>query len=308
MKNKFAFALIFTLFGLIILLSSAKRQSAFLTASTIETGLKYIPASIGMFQVFENEKLQESGVLHKVNSFYIWSVEVSNKCYREYLGALLNVRDTLSFKKALPDTLVWRDKLGYNEPYVDYYFRHPAYDDYPVVGLTYDQCMDFCRFLTKFYRSIPSVKYKGAEFDLPTETEWCFAAGGGQENAMFPWGTNRLQNSKGQYLANYRQMSDASIKRSSTNPKQLEVSEHADDVFYDNATVTAPVTSYWPNNYGLYNTSGNVEEFVKEKGISKGGSWKDTGYYLKVPVKEFYDSLNSASNERGFRFVMRLTN
>jgi hypothetical protein len=52
--------------------------------------------------------------------------------------------------------------------------------------------------------------------------------------------------------------------------------------------------------------AGNVEEFVLEKGISKGGSWSDTGYYLQNAVEEHYDSTFSASSERGFRIVMKI--
>ncbi|MGZ4082766.1 MAG: gliding motility lipoprotein GldJ, partial [Bacteroidia bacterium] len=52
------------------------------------------------------------------------------------------------FFKALPDTLVWREKLAYNEPYVDYYLRHPAYRDYPVVGVSWLQANDFCTWRT----------------------------------------------------------------------------------------------------------------------------------------------------------------
>ena len=52
------------------------------------------------------------------------------------------------YTKALPDTLVWRDKLGYNEPYVTQYLRHPAYDNYPVVGVSWTQANDFCVWRT----------------------------------------------------------------------------------------------------------------------------------------------------------------
>ena len=52
------------------------------------------------------------------------------------------------YNKSLPDTLVWRDKLGYNEPYVTQYLRHPAYDNYPVVGVSWTQANDFCVWRT----------------------------------------------------------------------------------------------------------------------------------------------------------------
>ena len=54
----------------------------------------------------------------------------------------------LVYKKALPDTLVWRRPMAYNEPYVQYYFRHPSYNDYPVVGVSWLQASDYCAWST----------------------------------------------------------------------------------------------------------------------------------------------------------------
>jgi formylglycine-generating enzyme len=91
-----------------------------------------------------------------VSSFYMDETEVRNIDYLEYLFWLERVYgsnyDNGSypevFWKALPDTNVWRDKLSYNEPYVELYLRHPAYQDYPVVGVNWQQCVDFCAWRT----------------------------------------------------------------------------------------------------------------------------------------------------------------
>ncbi|MEO6681624.1 MAG: SUMF1/EgtB/PvdO family nonheme iron enzyme [Ginsengibacter sp.] len=85
-----------------------------------------------------------------VNSFYIDETEVANVHYREYLYWLANTfdNDTTIMRMALPDTLVWRSELAYNEPYVEYYFRYPAYNYYPVVGVTWEQAHDFCVWRT----------------------------------------------------------------------------------------------------------------------------------------------------------------
>ena len=77
-----------------------------------------------------------------VSSFYIDETEVCNSDYREYLYWTMRVfgeQYPEVWKKALPDTLVWRDELAFNEPYVETYFRHPSYDDYPVVGVNWNQ-------------------------------------------------------------------------------------------------------------------------------------------------------------------------
>jgi sulfatase modifying factor 1 len=81
-----------------------------------------------------------------VPSFYIDETEVANVHYREYIYWLENVfsGDTSIMKRALPDTLVWREELAYNEPYVEYYFRYPSYNYFPVVGVSWQQAHDFC--------------------------------------------------------------------------------------------------------------------------------------------------------------------
>lgn len=86
-----------------------------------------------------------------VSSFYMDETEVANVHYREYLYWLQRVfGDDYPevYRRALPDTLVWRDELAYNEPYVDYYFRHPAYNFYPVVGVNWLQAVEFCKWRT----------------------------------------------------------------------------------------------------------------------------------------------------------------
>jgi gliding motility-associated lipoprotein GldJ len=86
-----------------------------------------------------------------ISSFYMDETEVSNFSYLEYLYWTQRVFGPTFpdiYYKALPDTLVWREKLAYNEPYVEYYLRHPAYRDYPVVGVNWLQANDFCAWRT----------------------------------------------------------------------------------------------------------------------------------------------------------------
>lgn len=86
-----------------------------------------------------------------VSSFYMDETEITNLNWLEYLywlGRIFGLDYPEVVKNALPDTLVWRRKLSYNEPYVDYYLRHPAYRDYPVVGINWLQANDFCQWRT----------------------------------------------------------------------------------------------------------------------------------------------------------------
>jgi sulfatase modifying factor 1 len=87
-----------------------------------------------------------------VNSFFIDKTEVANVHYREYLYWLENVFGQAGMDsvvdQAKPDTLVWRSELAFNEPYVEYYFRHPSYNYYPVVGVSWKQAQEFCIWRT----------------------------------------------------------------------------------------------------------------------------------------------------------------
>ena len=119
-----------------------------------------------------------------VNSFFIDRTEVANVHYREYLYWLENVFSDDQYKKVIegaqPDTLVWRSELAYNEPYVEYYFRHPSYNYYPVVGVTWKQATDYCIWRTDRVNELELMK-KGKEYINPNtiKTEM---NGGGQEN------------------------------------------------------------------------------------------------------------------------------
>ena len=85
-----------------------------------------------------------------VSSFYMDETEVRNVDYREYLFWLRRVyKDYPEVRRrALPDTLVWRSPMGFNDPYVQYYFRHPAYNNYPIVGVSWVKANDFCLWRT----------------------------------------------------------------------------------------------------------------------------------------------------------------
>jgi formylglycine-generating enzyme required for sulfatase activity len=161
--------------------------------------------------------------------------------------------------KTLPDTLVWRNKNSYNEPYVGYYYRHPAYKKYPVVGITYEQAIAFCKWRAERVKEFlcDSKKYDQVEFEyrLPSKNEWEFVSSDCLN--MFK---NRGRNEKGQITFNHRWAKD-SIEWVSSDKERA------------GSEILAPVYSYWPNRFKLYNMIGNVSEMVLEKGISKGGSW-----------------------------------
>lgn len=106
-----------------------------------------------MGQTEQDVMYEYTGVPRQVTlaSFYMDETEVANVHYREYLYWLSRVFGAdypEVVRNALPDTMVWRSELAYNDPYVEYYFRHPAYNFYPVVGVNWLQANDFCKWRT----------------------------------------------------------------------------------------------------------------------------------------------------------------
>ena len=186
--------------------------------------------------------------------------EIRNLDYLEYIHWVKKY-DSLNYAKALPDSLVWRDALYYNEPYVKYYFTHPAYRNYPVVGVSYEQALAFCKWRTERVKEFVKLKKhsntimetfhaKDIYYRLPTKEEWEYAASAriGQ-----PYGFESIH--------------------SKDNSPNFNVKEAA-LLEYDQNDVTIPEMSNKPNSFGLYNTIGNVAEMIIDKGICKGGSWK----------------------------------
>ncbi len=106
-----------------------------------------------------------------VSSFYMDETEVTNADYREYLHWLKRVYTDypLVYMEALPDTLVWRGALAFNEPMTEYYFRHPSYNDYPVVGVTWLQASKYCEWRTDRVNESMLIK-EGILMDDPNQT------------------------------------------------------------------------------------------------------------------------------------------
>ena len=260
-----------------------------------------------------------------VSSFYLDQTEVTNFHWLEYLywiSRAYNETYPMVYKNALPDTLVWRSKLGFNEKYVDYYLRHPAYRDYPVVGVSWLQASDYCKWRTDRVNEYILIRegilafnidqrdentfntdaYYAGQYEeglvkniqdlnpsnlngkklgerivrmedgillpryrLPTEAEWEFAATGlignlqeGTENInerrLYPWNGHWVRQDEAMFTGQIR----ANFVRGRGD--YMGVAGHLND----GADVTAPVESYWPNDYGLYHMAGNVSEWVMD--------------------------------------------
>lgn len=271
-----------------------------------------------------------------VQSFYMDETEVTNNMYLQYLDYIKrkfppsDQNYSNIYYGAIPDTLVWRNPLGFNESLVKNYLRHPSYATYPVVGVNWVQATEFSEwrtdrvnerrlsdegyterdaylglgdddvpaFSTETYMAAPSKAYGGneeiltggkvtqsklkrnqgddesgkyvqmrdgvllgSEYRLPTEAEWEFAALGMSSvrdynsyrgKKKYPWDGDytRTGNKKirGDQKANFKQgVGDYG-----------GISGWSDD----QAAITAPIKSFEPNDFGLYDMAGNVAEWV----------------------------------------------
>jgi gliding motility-associated lipoprotein GldJ len=113
-----------------------------------------------------------------VQSFYMDETEVTNLMYLEYLDWLKNVFPPSEenyrriYEGALLDTLVWRNRLGYNEVMTNNYLRHPAYSAYPVVGVSWIQAVEFSKWRTDRVNELiletEGITARGARYNTET--------------------------------------------------------------------------------------------------------------------------------------------
>lgn len=229
--------------------------------------------------------------LAKINErLYASKFEVSNKNYREFLQVLIKENRMSELSIARIDTLKWNDNISSysNNPYVDYYHKHPAYKNYPVVNVSYEAAQLYCEWLTLTYNSSRNRKFNKVKFRLPSENEWEMASRGGDSLAKYPWKGEFLKNPKGLYLCNFARDSNDTI--GTTNKLN------------DSADITALVNSYYPNQFGIFNLSGNVAEMISDKQIIKGGSWQSTPEYLTITSKQSNDG--NPKPTVGFRYFV----
>jgi formylglycine-generating enzyme len=215
-----------------------------------------------------------------------------------------------------PDTLCWIRDMTYsfNDPQASIYFWHPSYDDYPVVGVTWVQARAFSIWRTDYMNS--ALRKQGVSdvqaYRLPLETEWEYASRGGLDLSMYPWGGPYTRNNKGCFLANFKPLRGNYID--------------------DGSVYAAKVGSYEPNEYGLFDMSGNVAEWtscayspnsyvfthdlnpnyeynakpgddpVMKRKVVRGGSWKDIAYFLQNGSRD-YEYQDSTKPYVGFRNV-----
>ena len=292
-----------------------------------------------------------------VQSFYLDQTEIANIHWLEYLFYIQRDSSEAFYLSALPDTTVWEKELAYNTPYVSNYLRYPGFRYYPVVGVSWNQAVDYCRWRTEAVNKQKAIEYYGEdyidgdippvesgvylpEFRLPTEAEWEYAAYGQVGNQfldenqtqrrLYPWDGRTIRSSKSGSVGKFQ----ANFKRGRGDYAGIA------GALNDAGFVTTSIYEYAPNDFGLYNMAGNVNEwgfdiyrplnfqdmedlnpirksdFLDDEEdydsenfnsmisnasrVYKGGSWADGAMWLSPGTRRFLDQDSSAATI-GFR-------
>jgi formylglycine-generating enzyme required for sulfatase activity len=256
----------------------------------------------------------------KTNRYNYETNSYDGEVYNQF-GELVEANDRSAFimrdqVNVYPDTLAWISDFTYsfNEPWTEMYFWHPGFDEYPVVGVTWKQATAFAVWRTQLLNNF--LRSKGQpevmKYRLPSEAEWEYAARGGLNQNLYPWGGLYTRNDKGCFLANFKPLRG----------------RYGDD----GGMYSMTVASFSPNDFGLYDMSGNVAEWtnsafdesaygfmhdisptykynalpgdhhVMKRKVIRGGSWKDIAFFLQNSTRT-YEYQDSSKSYIGFRCI-----
>ena len=214
-----------------------------------------------------------------------------------------------------PDTTCWVNDFenAYNEPYTRMYFSHAGYNDYPVVGVSWEQANAFSNWRTDYLRrSLGKEGIYVEPYRLPTEAEWEYAARAGNSESAYPWEETLPYDERGCFYANFKPMDG--------------------DYVRDGHVITSAVGTFSPNEFGLYDMAGNVSEWTStaytesinnmtadinpeyrydaakedpykmKRKIVRGGSWKDVANNIRSDLR-MWEYQNEQRSYIGFRNV-----
>jgi formylglycine-generating enzyme len=295
-----------------------------------------------------------------IASFFMDETEITNNDYREFLFHMKKKVSADSIQKLEPQEGVWAGALSYNDVYDTYYFRFPGFNFYPVAGVSWTQANVYAKWRTQFVSDLIRQKNEidssltknqliergvaFAEYRLPSEAEWEYAAKAmigtqymdeNQEyGRIYPWDGRGVRNpynvkrkgKQGDFLANFKRGRGDYAGIAGTNSNDGEI-------------LPTNVYDFPPNDFGLYNMAGNVNEWVQDVyrplsyqdfddlnplrkdgifdeeetygttlitddyRVYKGGSWRDMAYWLAPGTRRFIHQ-DSATNHIGFRCAM----
>lgn len=309
------------LFFAVLLLQgkTSKAQRKKWVKQSIPSGMVLVPGGsciIGQVDEDITSSKVNPNRLITVGSFYMDTTEITNLQYRRFIDALLKdpnhtLDEDFIMNNLYPDMKVWTQDIKHTmADHMLAYFSHPTFNDYPVVGITWEAAKYFAAWRTEVLNAERAEKKLPplSDFSLPTAAQWEYAAKGGRILAKYPWGGPYVRDSKGVLRANFK--SKPGVYREPGACFEC----------------TSPVYHYPPNDYGLYDMAGNVAEwcldahnpsasalvgdinpvYIDENQplkVIKGGSWKDISYYLQTGVNSCQHK-DSASSSTGFRCIV----
>lgn len=251
-----------------------------------------------------------------VASFYMDETEIANIHWLEYLYYLsvdsTKIDGGKAYAEALPDTMVWRSNLAFNDPYVDHYLRYPGFRYFPVVGVKWRQANEYSKWRTAKVNGDLAEKAGVAApesgagriplesgvvipaYRLPTEAEWEYAAQAliGTQwldemqnfNRIYPWDGHALRNPYGKQMGSFL----ANFKRGRGDYAGIA------GRLNDGALITTYIYEFPPNDYGLYNMAGNVSEWVMD--VYRPLSHQDFDDLNPIRRDDFLDSHSEYRN------------
>ncbi len=223
------------------------------------------------------------GTIHIGGNLYMDQTEIANIHWSEYVFWIKNF-DSLKLPSVLTDTLVWLNVQGADPSLSQYYHQHPGFNNYPAVGISYEQAVAFAQWRSDRVNENKPDKhrnYSKVRYRLPTKKEWERVAADGFDIEKFPFGFENAINKYG-----------------------MQVFRSAEYFKSDSLwKMTSVVQSFCPNSKGFYQFSGNLSEMVAEKNIAKGGNFLLPLDSCKIRIDHLYTKPEAWL---GFRLVCEI--